>query len=113
MLEKTFRISGGIDKRELAFKALAGFAGGAAGWLPVELAMIGHSFEHPPTGLARFTLVATMGILSGCIGGLINAAELQTFEFTRAVKIRLIIGFVICFLLGLVSFSLSDKAFNA
>jgi pSer/pThr/pTyr-binding forkhead associated (FHA) protein len=113
MLEKTFRISGGIDKRELAFKALAGFAGGAAGWLPVELAMIGHSFEHPPTGLARLTLVGTMGILSGSIGGLINAAELQTFEFTRAVKIRLITGFVICFLLGLVSFSLSDKAFNA
>lgn len=113
MFEKTLRIGGGINKRELAFKALAGLAGGAAGWVPVELAMLGHTFEHPPTGFSRDLLVITMGILSGCIGGLINAAELQTLEFSRPVKARLITGFAICFFLGLVSFWLSDRAFNA
>jgi pSer/pThr/pTyr-binding forkhead associated (FHA) protein len=112
MLDKTLRFGGALDRRELAFKAMAGLAGGAAGWLPVELAMMGHTFDHPPAGFERILLDLTMGILSGSIGGLINAAELQTLEFSRAIKVRLISGFAICFVLGLFSFYLSDKAFN-
>src|SRR5271170_4167463 len=113
MLDKTFRIGTGVDRRELTYKALAGLAGGAAGWVPVELAMIGHTFDNPPVGFARTLLVITMGMLSGCIGGLVNASELQTLEFSRPVKVRLITGFAVCFVLGLVSFHLSDQAFNA
>src|SRR5690242_8436082 len=108
MLDKTLRFGGALDRRELAFKAMAGLAGGAAGWLPVELAMMGHTFDHPPAGFERILLDLTMGILSGSIGGLINAAELQTLEFSHAIKVRLISGFAICFVLGLFSFYLSD-----
>jgi len=113
MLDKTFRMGGAIDRRELAFKALAGLAGGAAGWLPVELVMLGHTFDHPPIGFDRLLLDTAMGVLSGLIGGLVNAAELQSLELSRAVKVRLITGFSICFVLGLLSFYLSDQAFNA
>lgn len=105
-------MSGAIDRRELAFKAIAGLAGGAAGWIPVELVMFGHTFDRPPIGFERILLNVSMGVLSGVIGGLVNAAELQTIEFSRPVKVRLITGFVVCFVLGLVSFYLSDKAFN-
>lgn len=113
MLDKTFRMGGAIDRRELAFKATAGLVGGAAGWLPVELVMLGHTFDRPPIGFDRYLLDTAMGVLSGLIGGLINAAELQTLEFSRPVKIRLITGFSVCFVLGLLSFYFSDQAFNA
>ena len=32
-----------INHRELTYKAVAGLAGGAIGWLPVELASHGHN----------------------------------------------------------------------
>ncbi|MGH7987807.1 MAG: FHA domain-containing protein [Candidatus Binataceae bacterium] len=101
-----------MDRRELSFKAGAGLIGGAVGWLPVEITTHGRSITDPTTiGVAVASFV-TWAILSGCIGGLINAADLQTLSWTPAVKRRCIVGFVVCFILGLIAMFPSDFVFG-
>jgi pSer/pThr/pTyr-binding forkhead associated (FHA) protein len=111
--EPTLRIGGAINRRELAFKAMAGLVGGAIGWFPVELATHGHSLTEVETTWNFVTVFAAMAILSGAVGGLVNAAELQTFELSRAVKLRFTVGFGVCLILGVVSNYFSDEAFTS
>jgi pSer/pThr/pTyr-binding forkhead associated (FHA) protein len=102
-----------VDRRELIFKALAGLAGGAAGWLPVELASHGHTITESES---TWTLVGgfiSMSILAGLIGGAILAAEGKTLELTRAVRRRFLIGFVVCAILAIPENYYSDLAFTA
>ena len=114
VFEQISRIGGGaINRRELAFKAMAGLIGGAIGWFPVELATHGHSLTENETTWNFVAVFAAMAILSGAVGGLINAAELQTLEFNRAVKLRFVVGFGVCLVLGLVSNYFSDEAFTS
>lgn len=113
MSEQTLRIGGAINRRELAFKAMAGLVGGAIGWFPVELATHGHSLTEVETTWNFVTVFAAMAILSGTVGGLVNAAELQTLELSRAVKLRFIVGFGVCLVLGVVSNYFSDEAFTS
>ncbi len=88
-----------INHRELTFKAMAGLAGGAIGWLPVELASHGHNLTDVMGSWDIFLSYFTMAILSGMIGGLILASEEQKFQFTPTVRNRFILGFVTCAIL--------------
>jgi pSer/pThr/pTyr-binding forkhead associated (FHA) protein len=112
-VEQTLRIGGAINRRELAFKAMAGLVGGAIGWFPVELATHGHSLTEVETTWNFLTVFAAMAILSGVVGGLVNAAELQTVELSRAVKLRFSAGFGVCLVLGVISNYFSDEAFTS
>lgn len=89
-------MNGAINRRELTYKALAGLAGGAIGWIPVELASHGHSLTQQ---LSTWSIVASyvaMAILAGFIGGLILASDEQRLEITPQVASRFIRGFLIC-----------------
>ena len=89
-----------INHRELTYKAVAGLAGGALGWLPVELASHGRNLTDVMTDWdVRFAYLSMM-ILSGVIGGLILASDEQKFAVTPTVRNRFILGFVVCFLLA-------------
>ena len=94
-------MEGVINRRDLLFKSLAGLIGGFVGWLPVELATHGHSLTEQPTSAALFLNFGALALLSGLIGGLINAAQEQVLELTPLVKRRFLQGFVICALLSL------------
>src|SRR5690348_1469137 len=102
-----------VDRRELIFKALAGFAGGAVGWLPVELASHGHTITESQSSWALVGGFVSMSILAGLIGGAILAAEGKTLELTRAVQRRFLIGFVVCAILAIPENYYSDLAFTA
>ena len=67
--------SGTLNRRELVFKALAGLAGGALGWIPVELSSHGHSLTEQLSTAAVVASYIAMAILSGLVGGFILAAE--------------------------------------
>ncbi|MGH7917921.1 MAG: hypothetical protein ACREQE_10655, partial [Candidatus Binataceae bacterium] len=84
-----------LDRRELSFKAGAGLIGGAAGWLPVEITTHGHSLTQAMTAGEFVASFVAMAVLSGLIGGLINAADLQTIAWTPAARRRCLIGFVV------------------
>ena len=70
-------MDGSINRRELVMKALAGLAGGALGWLPVELASHGHTLTEQLSAASVWASYAAMMLLSGLIGGFILAAEGQ------------------------------------
>ena len=53
-----------------------------------------------------------MALLSGLIGGLINAAQAQVLELTPQVKRQFLLGFVICRLLSLPATYYSNVAFS-
>jgi pSer/pThr/pTyr-binding forkhead associated (FHA) protein len=101
-----------INRRDLTFKSLAGLAGGAVGWLPVELTTRGHSLTEPATTATFVAGLASMAVLSGLIGGMINASQLQTLELTPIVKRRFLYGFIICGLLSLPATYYSNLAFS-
>jgi pSer/pThr/pTyr-binding forkhead associated (FHA) protein len=90
-----------VNRRELTFKALAGLAGGAIGWIPVELASHNHSLIQPMTEWEKAFSYASMAILAGLIGGLVLASDEQRLEVTPAVRNRFVRGFVVCALLVL------------
>src|SRR5260370_37556077 len=75
-----------VDRRELIFKALAGLAGGAVGWLPVELASHGHTITESES---TWTLVGgfiSMSILAGLIGGAVLAAGGKALGVARRLN---------------------------
>ena len=102
-----------IDRRELWFKAMAGLAGGAIGWIPVEIVSHGQSLTEAQSTGRLVAGMLSMAILAGAIGGLILAAEGKTIELTAQAKRRFWRGFVICFVLSIPASILSDLAFSA
>ncbi len=106
-------MEGVINRRDLIFKSLAGLIGGFVGWLPVELATHGHSLTEQPTSAAFYLNFGALALLSGLIGGLINASQAQVLELTPLVKRRFLQGFVICALLSLPATYYSNEAFAA
>jgi pSer/pThr/pTyr-binding forkhead associated (FHA) protein len=102
-----------LNRRQLFLKGLAGFVGGALGWMPIELVMHGHRLGQavgPALILGNFIGQA---ILAGLIGGLVLAVELPLVVITPQIKRRLLRGFVICAVLSLFSTYLSDRVFNS
>jgi pSer/pThr/pTyr-binding forkhead associated (FHA) protein len=104
--------SSSINHRELTYKAIAGLAGGALGWLPVELASHGHNLTDAMSAGDIIASYATMAILSGLIGGLILASDEQKFAVTPTVRNRFILGFVVCFLLAIPANYYSNIVFS-
>ncbi len=102
-----------VDRRELIFKALAGLAGGAIGWIPVELASHGHTITESESSWTLVGGFVSMSILAGLIGGAILAAEGKTLELTRTLKRNFLIGFVVCAILAIPENYYSDLAFTA
>jgi pSer/pThr/pTyr-binding forkhead associated (FHA) protein len=101
-----------INHRELTYKAVAGLAGGALGWLPVELASHGRNLTDVMTTPDIIAAYVTMAILSGMIGGLILASDEQKFELTPTVRNRFILGFVVCFILAIPANYYSNIVFS-
>lgn len=102
----------GLNRRELTFKALAGVAGGALGWLPVELATNGHSLTEQPTPGSMIATYFTMAILSGLIGGAILGTQSQNFELNLQNRNRFLRGFLVCFGLSIPATYYSNLAFS-
>ena len=105
-------MSGTIDRRELAFKALAGVIGGAVGWVPVELSSHGHSLTEAPSAWSFAAGFISMALVAGMIGGMIVAAEGKSLEITAAAKRRFMRGFILCFLLAIPGNYCSDYIFT-
>lgn len=101
-----------INQRELTFKAVAGLAGGALGWLPVELASHGRNLTDVMSTADIIATYVTMAILSGVIGGFILASDEQKFELTPTVRNRFILGFVACFILAIPANYYSNIVFS-
>jgi pSer/pThr/pTyr-binding forkhead associated (FHA) protein len=102
-----------INRRELAFKALAGLVGGALGWLPVELASHGHTLTEQISTAAAIASYVSMALLSGLIGGAITTAEGQRLEYSHETQKRFIRGFVICFALALPADYVANSIFSS
>jgi len=106
-------MNGSVNHRELLFKAGAGLAGGALGWLPVELSSHGHSLTEQMTAWSVVWSYAAMAILSGLIGGMIVAAESQHLDLSSATQRRFARGFIICVLLALPANYFANWIFSA
>src|ERR1019366_6375296 len=106
------RMNNSINHRELTYKAVAGLAGGALGWLPVELASHGRNLTDVMSTGDIIAAYVTMAILSGLIGGLILASDEQKFELTPTVRNRFILGFVVCFILAIPANYYSNIVFS-
>jgi pSer/pThr/pTyr-binding forkhead associated (FHA) protein len=101
-----------INHRELTYKAVAGLAGGALGWLPVELASHGRNLTDVMSTGDIIAAYVTMAILSGLIGGFVLASDEQKFELTPTVRNRFILGFVVCFILAIPANYYSNIVFS-
>ncbi|MGH7913353.1 MAG: hypothetical protein ACREPW_01710, partial [Candidatus Binataceae bacterium] len=101
-----------IDRRQLTFMALAGFAGGAIGWLPVELISHGHSITQVENFWIQIEGVLSMALFWGLVGGFIVGAQGKSLQLTPAVRRRFLIGLVICFLIGLPAVYYSNVVFT-
>jgi pSer/pThr/pTyr-binding forkhead associated (FHA) protein len=106
-------MNGSINQRELLFKAGAGLAGGALGWLPVELSSHGHTLTEQMSVWSVVWSYAAMAILSGLIGGMIVAAESQHLDLSGATQRRFARGFIICVLLALPANYFANWVFSA
>lgn len=102
-----------LNRRELTFKALAGFAGGAIGWLPVELASHNSHLGQAQTAWSVIAYYITAALAAGMIGGLITAVEGSELRVTPQTQQRFIRGFVLCALLSLLATYLANGVFNA
>lgn len=105
-------MSGAVDRRELALKAMAGLIGAAIGWLPVELASHGHSLTEVLSPGAQIAEFATMAVLAGMIGGMIVAAEGKSLAITPATRRAFIRGFLICLVVAIPANYYSDEIFT-
>ncbi len=101
-----------INRRELAYKAIAGLLGGALGWLPVELVTHNESLTQAVSSFDAAASYITMALLSGLIGGFILAAGGQRLEWSDTTKKNLLRGFVVCFLLALPADYFSNYVFT-
>lgn len=101
-----------VNQRELTYKALGGLAGGALGWLPVELASHGRNLTDQMTTASVVAAYVSMAILSGLIGGFILASEEQKLEWTPRLRSRFILGFVVCFVLAIPANYYSNIVFS-
>lgn len=106
-------MNGSINHRELLFKAGAGLAGGALGWLPVELSSHGHTLTEQMTVWSVVWSYSAMAILSGLIGGMIVAAGSQYLDLSPATQRRFARGFIICVLLALPANYFANWVFTA
>jgi pSer/pThr/pTyr-binding forkhead associated (FHA) protein len=102
-----------IDQRELTFMSVAGLAGGAIGWIPVELVNHNRTLNQPQTSWMLVSGTISMALLLGIVGGLILAAEGKSLEVTGPAKRRLLRGFLICFVLGIPAVYYSNVVFSA
>ena len=91
---------------------MAGLAGGAIGWLPVELASHGRNLTDVMSTGDIVASYVTMAVLSGLIGGLILASDEQKFQLTPTVRNRFILGFVVCFILAIPANYYSNIVFS-
>jgi pSer/pThr/pTyr-binding forkhead associated (FHA) protein len=101
-----------IDRRELAFMALAGLIGGALGWIPVEVVSHGHTITQVEGFWTQVLGVLSMALFWGLVGGLIVAAQGKSLQFTPAVRRRFLTGLVVCFLIGLPAVYYSNIVFT-
>ncbi|MBF6570673.1 MAG: FHA domain-containing protein [Candidatus Binataceae bacterium] len=106
-------MNGSVDRRQLTFMAMAGLAGGAIGWIPVELAARGHSLTQNQTAWTQLAGIISMALLWALIGGLIIASESQTLEITPRTTRDFLRGFVICFVIGLPAVYYANVLFTA
>ena len=103
---------GSLNRRELAFKAFAGLAGGAVGWLPIEAVSYGRNLTQPATPVEAILQFVVWAILSGLIGGAIVAAERQKLEYNPEMVARFLRGFAICALLAMPAYWFANVVFN-
>jgi pSer/pThr/pTyr-binding forkhead associated (FHA) protein len=102
-----------LNRRQLFFKGLAGFVGGALGWMPNELVMHGHRLGQAITISLVLGNYAGQAILAGLIGGLVLAVEPPVLVLTQQLKRRLVRAFIICAILSLFATYFSDRVFNS
>lgn len=105
-------MNGAINRRELTYKALAGLAGGAIGWIPVEIASHGHSLTQQLPTSAIVASYVSMAILGGLIGGLILASDEQRLELTPRMRTRFLQGFVVCAIFVLLANYFANRLFE-
>jgi len=107
---------GSLNRRELALKALAGLAGGAIGWLPIELVTHNAHLGQAPTTFDTIALYVTQAIEAGLIGGFITAATTAvdgvSIRLTPPAQRLLIRGFLICAGLSFIATYFSNYVFN-
>ena len=101
-----------IDRRELAFKALAGLAGAALGWVPVELVSHGHTITQVESFWTQVLGIFAMALFWGLVGGLIVGAQGKSLQITPAVTRRSLIGLAICFVIGVPAVYYSNVVFT-
>ncbi len=106
-------MSGSIDRRHLFFMAIAGLAGGAIGWIPVELAASGHSLTQVQSSWSQFAGLVSMALMWALIGGLILAAESHELAITPRTSRNFLRGFIICFVIGLPAVYYANVIFTA
>lgn len=106
-------MSGSIDRRQLFFMAMAGLAGGAIGWLPVELAASGHSLTQVQSAWSQVAGIVSMALMWAMIGGLILASESQTLAITPRTRRDFLRGFIVCFVIGLPAVYYANVIFTA
>lgn len=101
-----------IDQRELTFMAMAGLAGAAIGWIPVELVSHGHTITQVEDIWTQIAGVVSMALFWGLVGGLIVGVQGKSLQLTPAVTRRFLLGLAVCFLIGLPAVYYSNVVFT-
>jgi pSer/pThr/pTyr-binding forkhead associated (FHA) protein len=110
-LQDLFKVDS-LNRRELTFKALAGLAGGAIGWMPVELASHNSHLGEAQTTASVVAYYITAALAAGLIGGLITAVEGSELRVTPQTQQRFIRGFLLCAGLSILATYLANSVFN-
>jgi pSer/pThr/pTyr-binding forkhead associated (FHA) protein len=103
---------GSLNRRELTFNALAGLAGGAAGWIPIELVSHGHTLTEQPSSVELVMSYLVWAIFSGLIGGAILASQRQKLALSAETEKRFIRGFLVCLVLAMPAYYIANGAFS-
>src|SRR5262249_52671373 len=106
-------MNGSINRRELASSAIAGLAGGALGWVPVELTTHWHSLGERLSATEFWGSLVAMALVSGSIGGFILAARGHELDFSSATQTRFWRAFVICAVLAVPADLLANSVFGS